>query len=101
MKKYKVYTKEKGIVESDRYDEIRPLTWHREDGPALIKYYDNSKIEIELYCINGTHNKLDGPAVIQYGINGNIISEFYYINDIEYTKEDYYKELLKRKINLL
>jgi len=73
MYKYNVYTLEKGLVETDNYGEVISLTWHKENGPAYIKY-DN---------------------------NGNIIYESYYINGCRYTKEQYNKELLKLKVQSL
>jgi len=73
MKRFKVYTKEKGIVETDEYQEIYPLTWHRLDGPAIIEYIE------EL----------------------NISRVWYYINNKSYSKNDYDKEILKLTVNLL
>ena len=73
MIRYKVYTIEKGIVETDVYDEVYSLTYHR----------------------------LDGPAYIEYNKNSNIQCTEYWINDIRYTKEQYEKELLKLKVQSL
>jgi len=101
MKRYKVYTIEKGLIETDNYSASRGLNWHKEDGPAYIRYYDNGNTECEIYYITDKKHRLDGPAVIEYNENGNILLQQYYINDVYYTKDDYDKELLKRKINLL
>ena len=60
---------------------------HREDGPAIIHYYENGNIEEEYYFINGKSHREDGPADIWYDKNGNIQSEWYYINNKEVTKE--------------
>jgi len=75
MKRYKAYTKEKGLVECDYIADIAELTWHRLDGPAITRYDANGNV--------------------------NIVYDAYWINDIEYTKEDYYKELLKLKVQSL
>ena len=103
MKQYKVYTKEKGLVETDDYisDNIHKLTFHREDGPAFIRYHSNGKVADEVYYVHDKCHRLDGPADIVYDENGNIVYGAYWINDIGYTKEQYEKELLKLKFKSL
>jgi len=101
MKRYKVYTIEKGLVETNWYDSIRGLTWHRVNGPAVICYIDGVLIDFEVYYINDIKHRLDGPAYIEYDINGNITYVEYCINGIAYTKEQYSKELLKLKVQAL
>jgi len=127
MKRYKVYTKEKGLIETNYYDDVSNLTLHREDGPAII-YYKNGLVECKEYWINGNRNRLDGPAFIRYDYNGSIeyveywfngkthrlngpariyynnnckLTEYYYIDNELYAKDQYYKELLKLKLNSL
>lgn len=66
---------------------------HREDGPAIISY--NSKDDIEkFWCIDGRCSRLDGPAIIR----GNGLEEWW-IDGMEYTKEEYDKEILVRKMS--
>jgi len=129
MKRYKAYTKESGIIETNDYDDISDLTYHREDGPAYIRYNHNGKVAYEAYYIHGKRhrldgpayieydgncnvvvasywindkrNRLDGPAYISYDENGNAVNELYWINGIEYNKEQYDKELLKLKVQSL
>jgi len=129
MKRYKVYTKERGLVETDKYDDFSGLTWHREDGPAFTRYRKNGNIEREEYCINDRRHRLDGPAAISYyanGLieceeywrndrlhrldgpadiayneNGNNVSSNYWINGSFCTKENYHTELLKLKVQSL
>jgi len=129
MTRYKVYTKEKGLVETIIYNDIRGLTLHNEDGPAFItydvngnigrkvyyinnkrhreegpayySYYNNDNIAYEAYFINNKRHRLDGPGFIGYNINGNVEYEEYWINDMFYTKEQYDKELLKLKVQSL
>jgi len=126
MYKYKVYTLENGLIETNNIVHISGLTWHREDGPAFTKYYKNGNIEHEVYYVKDKKHRIDGPAYIEYYDNGkvsyeeywynnkkhrldgpsdigydtygNITNEVYCINDIEYSKENYHKELLKLKI---
>lgn len=101
MSLYKVYTKEKGLIETNNLGHISGLTWHREDGPARISYYANGNIKRELYYINDIKQRLDGPACIEYADNGNIEFTEYWINGISYTKEQYDKEMLKLKLQSL
>jgi len=101
MKRFKVYTKEKGIVETEYINDIIKLTWHREDGPAYIDYFNNGTIEHEGYYVKDTKHRLDGPAIIGYNANGDIKYEEYYIEGNEYTKKQYYRELLKLKLQSL
>jgi len=98
MKRFKVYTKEKGIVETDDYNDFAGLTLHREDGPA---YIENGNITHVSYWVNDSRHRLDGPAVIEYDGYGNIKYEAYFINDIHYKKVNYHKELLKLKVKSL
>jgi len=101
MKRYKVYTKEKGIIKTNKYSEFIGLNMHRTDGPAFICYYDNGNVEYEKYYVNGKSHKLDGPAYIEYERNGNIVYESYYIYGNRYKKNEYYNELLKLKVQSL
>jgi len=101
MTQYKVYTVESGLVETDDYVEVILLTWHRLDGPAFIEYRENGNIRYESYWINGKLHRLNGPAVIRYNMNGSIQYIEYWLNGIEYTKENYHKELLKLKVQSL
>jgi len=123
MTRYKVYTKEKGLVETDDYFDFSDLTWHRLDGPAVIQYYDHGGILHESYYINGKRHRLNGPAFTSYYVDGNISQEdywvenslhrlngyasivynrageissaLYYINSKYYSDDDYHKELLR------
>ena len=57
---------------------------HRNDGPAVIFYFDNGFIGFEKYKLNGKmHRNDDGPAYIEYfeSLNGKISKEIYYQND--------------------
>jgi len=100
MVKFKIYTKEYGLLNLNGLKPINGLTWHREDGPAYYSY-DNNNIRYVAYYINNIKHRLDGPAGIFYDMDGNIIQEAYYIDGIEYTKDNYHKELLKLKVQSL
>jgi len=101
MKRFKAYTLEKGLIETNDYSYVIDLTWHREDGPAYTRYYQNGNIAHESYWVIGRRHRLDGPAVISCDETGNIIDEVYYINDVWYNKDKYHKELLKLKVQSL
>ena len=51
---------------------------HREDGPAVICYFLDGKVEIERYYKNGALHREDGPAVIRYGVWGSIRHQEYW-----------------------
>jgi hypothetical protein len=61
---------------------------HREDGPA-VEYADGTK----MWYINGKLHREDGPA-IEYNDSG----KEWYLNSIEYTKQEYYRELVQKGI---
>jgi antitoxin component YwqK of YwqJK toxin-antitoxin module len=94
MTLYKVYTIEKGIVETDNFDAIKVLTWHREDGPAFTKYHYNGKIEREIYRVNDVLHRECGPAIIVYDYNGNIQTKQYWLNGDLYNEKLYNMKLL-------
>jgi antitoxin component YwqK of YwqJK toxin-antitoxin module len=76
------YTYADGNIEEDSYYQDDEL--HKEDGPAMIKYYSNGQVGIEKYFINGKLHRLDGPASILYYSNGNIESEYYCNNNLKH-----------------
>ena len=52
---------------------------HRNDGPALIKFYENGVNE-RAYYYNGKLHRNNDPAKIVTRVNGNILKEAYYFN---------------------
>ena len=81
------------IIKSiDKYGTIRYKNeygqYHREDGPA---YEDTNGYKV--WYINDKTHREDGPAVIY----SNGFTE-YCLNGIEYSLEDYDKEILKIKL---
>jgi hypothetical protein len=61
---------------------------HREDGPA-IEWANGGKT----WYLNGVHHREDGPAV--ECANG---SKYWYLNNKAYTKQNYYRELMRRRL---
>ena len=72
-------------ADGDKYWYLNGL-FHREDGPA-IEWANGSKS----WHLNGKCHRVDGPA-IEYA-DGD---KYWYLNDIEYTEEEFKKELDKR-----
>jgi len=54
--------------------------YHREDGPACIRWYRNGQKESEEYCVNDKSHREDGPARIAWTLTGQIMNELYYID---------------------
>ena len=42
------------------------FSWHREDGPAYIRYNGNGDIMYEVFWFEGHCHRVDGPAYIRY-----------------------------------
>jgi antitoxin component YwqK of YwqJK toxin-antitoxin module len=55
--------------------------YHREDGPAYIRYYENGNIEFETWYRGGNHHRLDGPALMEYYEDGSLKEESWYKHD--------------------
>jgi antitoxin component YwqK of YwqJK toxin-antitoxin module len=70
---------------------------NREDGPALIYYYNNGNVLSERYYSNGKLDRENGPAYTAYNENGNIDLEYYYLNEKYYSKKDYLKKIKELK----
>ena len=64
--------------------------FHREDGPAYIGITGT-----KAWLVNNKFHREDGPARI--GEEDNY--DRYYLDDIEYTKEDWEEEIIKRKLH--
>lgn len=86
------------------------IAFHREDGPAT-ENVNGSKS----WWLNGKLHRTDGPAVEyvngrkDWFINGQLHREdgpaidgqhkYYFINGIEYSKEDYYNNIIDKKLS--
>jgi len=57
---------------------------HREDGPAVIVYYEDGQIKRIEYWVNNQLHKLDGPAFIWYKENGTVEEESYFVDGKRY-----------------
>ena len=71
--------------------------FHREDGPAVIHYNKNGKIEQECYYLRDQLHRSNGPAIIDYNEDGSIIEKLYF----EWGKEmDVLKEIVIRGLEM-
>ena len=66
--------------------------YHREDGPAYI----GANGICQIWYIHGQKHREDGPAVIW-----KLSDEQYFLEGVEYTKDDWEKEVMKLKLKRL
>lgn len=95
MKTYKEIDEEGNIAWVNENGDL-----HRENGPAFIWYTGI----LEWYK-NGLQHREDGPAVV-YNVSPEFIGcedeeekDQYFLDDIEYTENEFIKEMRVRKIN--
>jgi len=55
---------------------------HRIDGPAQTTYYKNGTIKLLRYFKHGKYHREGKPSIIEYDLTGNKIFEAYYENDV-------------------
>ena len=84
-----VYCNSSGRIYVEYYYEEDKL--HREDGPAVIAYYESGNKKLGSYYLNGKLHREDGPAVIWYSQSGEIFDD-YYINGEYLTKDEFEKK---------
>lgn len=105
--RYEYYDPDNKIVLRKKY--YLGLYLHREDGPAVIHYYDNGSVKwIEYYYYNSPH-RVYGPSDIYYDRNGKVEDTIWWYEDNEYTSEVYewidenkfksYKEMSEEDFN--
>jgi antitoxin component YwqK of YwqJK toxin-antitoxin module len=88
IKEQKIYDENLNLINKILFHEngkIHVKQWyqndklHREDGPALIWYFDNCDIYYEEWHYHDKLHRLDGPALtIYYPYTGQISSEQWY-----------------------
>ncbi len=54
--------------------------YHREGAPALIHYYLDGSIDMEVFYIDGRLHREDGPAQLRYYPDGSIKSEEFWFH---------------------
>lgn len=100
MYKYENHTTEGIFKVNFITQEIRNKSWHREEAPAWIEYYENGKVRYEEWYLNDKRHRKNGSAIIEYYEDGKVVYEKYYLYGKELTKEEYYDELFKIKLLL-
>lgn len=68
--------------------------YHRERGPAIIKYHLNGVVASEEWYYKGKRHRIDGPARIIYDYSGKCIESDEYINGKIKAYVDYWKNKL-------
>jgi hypothetical protein len=59
------------------------MVTHRDDGPAIVTYFDNGvKMKVEWF-LNGKLHCEDGPAFITYDDTGEVKTSEWYLNGEE------------------
>lgn len=76
-------------TQSITYHKKGTNLWHREDGPAVIRYCRNGKISFHSYWVNDECHREDGPAKIWYNEDGTIIKQEYWINGEILTEKEF------------
>ena len=67
--------------------------FHRENGAAYQKWYDNGQIEYEIYYLNSKLHREDGPAAQWWYKNGQKEFEEYHLNDKNYSRIEWLEKL--------
>ena len=71
-----------GVILSDMW--VLDEYLHKEDGPALITYYENGAANTIHYYINGKLHNVNGPAYIEFfKETGGLKKVIYYKNGVE------------------
>ena len=73
------------VVEKIYYNKDMDI--HRDNGPAIVWYFRDGKIDTEIYMKNGRKHREGGPAVIIYDSNGEMYSESFWINGVQLNEE--------------
>jgi hypothetical protein len=65
--------------------------FHRDNLPAKVINKDKGNVFWEWWQ-NGLLSNINGPAIIHIN-DGIIFMEYYFLNDIEYSQQDYLKQI--------
>jgi len=60
---------------------------HRENGPAVIRYYNNGLVNYKRWYKDHKLHRLDGPAIVKYDESGKIKYQGWYVHDIHVDME--------------
>lgn len=101
---YKSYLDEPNDFEYEFCDNLSESIYdiiHRDNNlPAYIKFDNNGNMILEEYYLYGNLHNLNGAAIVKY-TNFKKENERFFINDIEYTKNEYHKQIRKLKLEQL
>lgn len=68
---------------------------HNEYGPARI-YHINSRIDNEIWIINGVWHNEKGPAYVEYASKGVVSYKSYWLYDKKLTKQQWEDQLVTK-----
>ena len=57
---------------------------HREDGPAVIYYRPDGRVDWEYYYVQDQKHREDGPALTTYRPDGSVEREAYYLHGLRH-----------------
>lgn len=71
------------INESYFFDLGRDQKYHRDDGPAIVEYYERNPFHksSEGWYRHGKKHRIDGPAISRWLPKGDVFAEYWYIED--------------------
>ena len=79
MSKIKKSYHDNGIIYSETYYNENN-EYHREDGPAIIKYDSNGKLGSKEYWEHGKRHRKNGPAIELYNNEEELLYFEFFIN---------------------
>jgi len=88
-----------GQVREKIYSKNSSTIFNRNIGPAYQLFYKNGIKKRIMFIIDGSYHNENGPAIITYDVNGKIDTEDYYLSGVLYeTKEKWQLKLRNKKI---
>ena len=61
----------------------------RDNGPAIIKFYETGEVSSEIFCLLGKVHRDNGPAILNYDLQGNTQSfQYFYLGDFVTVSSD-------------
>lgn len=61
--------------------------YHRENGPAIIDYYDTGEIHMEQWYINDSIHRDNAPAIIKYDKKGHKIGYMWWNHGLRHRED--------------
>ena len=98
--KYQFICKNKGIIKTNDFSDIKGLALHDKNGEAAYKeFYSSGTLYYKSHCKDDKFHNLEGASRVYYNEKGEITDEYYYIEGVEYTKEEWEEKVKELKSN--